>query len=409
MIPRRASIFFLALGIASALSAQETGLSLEKAIEAALGRNPDVLAAQQDVKAASGRRLQAEARPDPALTLSTESIPWTLKGREDRQTELSLGIEQRFEFPGKRALRTEIGRMGEDSAVFELERVRLVVSAGVKRAYYRAVLAEETLTALKPAVETLDRLIEHILVRIQTSGASYGDVVRARVERARVQNRIIEARRERDAAMDDLLFLMGRPGEEPARLTTGLACPPLERTVAEVLSAARAARPSLKIARLGAERASAAAKLTGFNRKPDLSAGLFVPSKHFGSWGFALGLSLPLSEKRWAGERAEAEAARETGLLAAEARERRLAVLVGRAYTAARAAAEQVSVFERSLLVEVEDELKLAVEYYRSGKLEAYALIDLERSATEARLEYFRALYSYAVAYADLEAAGEED
>ena len=409
MIRRRAAALFLGLGLASTLAAQEAGLSLEKALEASLGRNARILAAQQEVKAAAARRLQAEARPDPSLSLSTESIPWTLKAREDRPTELSLGIEQRFEFPGKRALRTEIGQRGEDAAVLELERVRIVVSAGVKRAYFRTVLAGETLSALEPAVETLDRLIEHVLVRIQTGGSSYADVVRARIERARVRNRIIEARRERDAAMDDLLLLMGRQAGETVRLTTGLACPPLERTAADALGAARAGRPSLKIARIGAERAASAARLAGLNRKPDLSAGLFVPSKSFGGWGFALGLSLPLPEKRWAGERAEAEAARETSFLAAEAREMRLAVLVGRAYAGAKAAAEQVGVFERSLLVDVEEEVKLAVEYYRSGKVEAYALIDLERAATEARIEYYRAQYAYAVALADLEAAGEED
>jgi cobalt-zinc-cadmium efflux system outer membrane protein len=407
--PRRAIALFLAAGLASALSAQETGLSLDKAVETALGRNPDVLAAQVEVKAAAARRLRAEARPDPSVSLATESIPWAFRAKEGRETEFSLGIEQTFEYPGKRSGRTVIGRLGEDIAAAKLEHVRLLVSAKVKRAYYRAALAEETLAALGPAVETLDRLIEHIRVRIQTGGADYGDIVRVRIERARVQNRIIEARREREAAIDDLVMLMGLPAGEMIRLSSGLACPPLERTAEEVLNAARASRPSLKIARLSAESAAAAAGLTGLNRKPDLSAGLFVPSKSFGGWGFALGLSLPLSEKRWSGERAEAEAAREARTIAAEAGEKRLAALVRRAYAGAKAAAEQVGIFERSLLVEVDEELKLAVEYYQSGKIEAFALIDLERSATEARLEYLRALYSYAVALADLESAGEEE
>jgi outer membrane protein TolC len=402
-------LFLSILVLAAGLSAQESVLTLNQAIEDALARNPDVLAARQETKAAAARRLQAEARPDPVASLTTESIPWTFQPKEGRQTEFSLGIEQRFEYPGRRAIRTEIGRLGEDAAALEIERVRLIVSARVKRAYYRASLAGETLAALEPTVATLDRLIENIQVRFQSGGATYGDVLRARIEKARLQNRIIEARRERGAAEADLLYQMGRPAGEAVRLSTGLASPPLVKTAADVLSSARAVRPSIKLATILSDRAAAAVKLAGLNGKPDLTAGLFVPSKNFGSWGFALGVGLPLSEKRREGERGEAEAALASSRAAAEARDKRLAALILRAYGDAKAAGDQVKIFEEKLLGEIQDEFKIAVEYYQFGKMEAYALLDLERSATEARLEYLRALYSYAVALADLEVAGEEE
>jgi len=397
------------LVLAAGLSAQETALSLNQAIEDALARNPDVLAAREEMKAAAARRLQAEARPDPSLSLATESIPWTLKAREGRQTEFSLGIEQRFEYPGKRTGRAEIGRLGEDIAALELERVRLVVSARVKRAYSRASLAAETLAALEPTAATLERLIEHIQVRFRNGGATYADVLRARIEKARLQNRIIEARRELGAAENDLLYHMGRPAGETLRLATGLARPPLDRTASDVVSAARASRPSLKLANILADRAAAAVKLAGLNGKPDLAAGLFAPSRNFGSWGFVLGVDLPLSAKRRAGERGEAEAILASSRVAAEARDKRMAALVLRAYGEAKAAGDQVKVFEDKLLGEIQDEFKIAVDYFQFGKMEAYALLDLERSATEARLEYLQALYAYAVALADLESAGEEE
>jgi cobalt-zinc-cadmium efflux system outer membrane protein len=406
---KRPAIVILVLSLAPILAAQETALTLNQAIEDALARNPDVLAARQEMKAAAAKRLQAEAHPDPVASLATESIPWTFQAKEGRQTEFSLGIEQRFEYPGRRAIRTEIGRLGEDAAALELERVRLIVSARVKRAYYRASLAGEMLAALEPTVETLDRLIENIQVRFQNGGSTYADVLRARIERARLQNRIIEARRERSAAGADLLYQMGRPAGEAIRLATGLACPPLDKTAADVLSSARAARPSLRLATVLSDRAAAAVKLAGLNGKPDLTAGLFVPSKNFESWGFALGIDLPLSEKRRAGERGEAESARASIRIAAEARDKRLAALILRAYGDAKAAGDQVKIFEEKLLGEIQDEFKIAVDYYQFGKMEAYALLDLERSATEARLEYLRALYSYAIALADLEVAGEEE
>ena len=381
------------------------GLSLDQAVEMALSRHPDVLAARQEMRAAAARRLQAEARPDPSLTFSTDAIPFSLTGGG---TEINLGLEQAFEFPGKRSLRTEIGRDAEDLAALDLERIRLLLAARVKRAYYRTVLAERTAADLERAVSLLDQLIEDVRIRFEAGQSLYADILRARVEKARLQNRIIEARRDRNAGEIELAHLLGLPAGETPALLTPLLFAPLDKSAAQVLEAARRTRPSLKIAALRAAQADAEAKLTGLNRSPDLTAGLFVPSKTFRGWGFSLGLTLPLSRPRWEGQRAEADAAREISRISVEAVSRRIGARVSAAYGELKSAEEQVRIFETRLLAEIEDELKISLEYYRYGKIEAYALLDLYRSLTEARLEHGQALYLCAVALADLDVAGED-
>ena len=388
-----------------AASSAADGLTLDQAIDLALTRNPDVLTAQQEVRAAAARRLQAEARPDPAVAFSTDAIPFNLKGGG---TEINLGLEQTFEFPGKRALRTEIGRAGEDLAVLDLERVRLLLATRVKRAYFRIVLARRTEADLGRSVALLDELIENIRIRFEAGQSAYADILRARVEKARLQNRIIEARRDRTAGAIELGLFLGLPAGEIPPLQTSLAYTPLDKTAEQVLETARRTRPSLKIAALRSTRAEAEVKLAGLNRSPDLTAGLFVPSKTFHGWGVAFSLTLPLSSKRWEGQRAEAAAGREISLIAVDAISRRIAARISFAYSELKTAEEQVKVFETKLLAEIEDALKISLEYYRYGKMEAYALLDLYRSLTEARLEYGRALYLYATALADLDTAGED-
>jgi cobalt-zinc-cadmium efflux system outer membrane protein len=262
------------------------GLSLDQAVEMALSRHPDVLAARQEVRAAAARRLQAEARPDPSLTFGTDAIPFDLKGGG---TEINLGLEQTFEFPGKRSLRTEIGRDGEDLAALDLERIRTLLAARVKRAYYRTVLAQRTAADLERAVSLLDQLIEDVRIRFEAGQSAYADILRARVEKARLQNRIIEARRDRNAGEIELAHLLGLPAGEAPVLLTPLVFAPIDKTADQILQAARRSRPSLKIAALRAARADAEVKLTGLNRSPDLTAGLFVPSKTFRGWGFPSG------------------------------------------------------------------------------------------------------------------------
>ena len=73
-----------------------------------------------------------------------------------------------------------------------------------------------------------------------------------------------------------------------------------------------------------------------------------------------------------------------------------------------RAAEEQVEVFEKRLLGEIEAEIENGLTQYRLGRIEAYALLDLFRSLAEARLEHLQARYLYAVALAGMDAAGED-
>jgi cobalt-zinc-cadmium efflux system outer membrane protein len=405
----------LALGIVLALSStpgrsapNEEAISLEKAVEIALARHPDVLAAQAEIKAAAARRQQAEARPDPRLGLGTAAIPFSLKADEGREAEIDLGLEQTFEFPGKRKLRVAIGRFGEDIAVLELERVRLVLSARVRKAYLLVVRSDQALGRLASAVGFLDRVIEAVQVRYSAGRAAYADVLRARVDKARLQNQAIEERRERQAAAAELNLFLGRPASASFTLITGLEAPSPVRSAEAIKTSALSERPSIKIAALRVEQAAMGESLAGLNRKPDLTAGLFVPSKRFSAWGFSLGLTLPLSEKRWAGERAEAAANRESSLAAVDGLRRRLSAMIESAYESVRLSEEQIRVFERQLLAEIEDELKVSLDLYALGKIEAYALLDLNRAAAEARLEHLRAVYNGAIARIDLDIAGED-
>ena len=110
-----AILFWAALAQAAAPppSAAGPGLTLEQALEIALARNPEVLAARAEVEAARGRTLQLGAGPDPQLVAGFEGAPLPGTKDEGEDIEVSLGVEQVFEFPGKRALRAEIGGYGE--------------------------------------------------------------------------------------------------------------------------------------------------------------------------------------------------------------------------------------------------------------------------------------------------------
>jgi cobalt-zinc-cadmium efflux system outer membrane protein len=401
-------LFLIAMsGLAPGLSARgEEPLTLDRALAVALERNPRILAAEQEVAASKGRTLRLKAYPDPSLSFSDEGLSFRRRGAGEK--EYSFGVEQSFEFPGKRALRGRIGGLGEERAALELERTRLLVGADVKRAYFRAVLSRRTAGALEGSSALVDRLLENLAARQRAGAASSSDILRARVEKARLRNQTIEEAKEGAAAVSELNLLLGRNGDAPADLATDLAYVPLDADVAALRTAALASRPSLRIAaarRGEAETGLALARKSGL---PDLSLGLYFPSLRAGGWGFSIGLSLPVLGQRRKGEVMEAAAAEELSRLVVAGEELRVAARIGTAFDAAKAAGEQVRVFEGSLLKDLEDDITLSLSRYRYGEIAFFELLDLFRTFASAKLEHLRALYLYNVSLADLEVAGEE-
>ncbi len=397
-----------ALSILPALQAQDAGLTLDEAVGLALARNPDVLSARTELDAARGRTLQLRARPAPNLAASVEGLPIPGLKNEGDEVEVHLGLEQVFEYPGKRSLRSEIGRIGEDLAAAELARLERVVAAAVKKAYWRTAFARSEADALERSSRRLDAFLADLEAKYRAGTAAYADILRARADKARLRNQILEAGKDRQAAAADLDLLLGREPGPPPDLLTVLAYAPLRVDLAGLFEDARAARPSARIAALRRDRAEAAVKLAGLGGRPDFSAGFLLPSVRPNGWGVSFGLTLPfLRPGRARGESEEARAEAERARIAAASRDRRVRGAVETAYAAAKSAEEQVLVFERSLLQDLEDELAIQFEYFRYGKAEAFSLLDLHRTYVLAEVEHLRALLLYNVALADLDVAGE--
>jgi outer membrane protein TolC len=145
------------------------------------------------------------------------------------------------------------------------------------------------------------------------------------------------------------------------------------------------------------------------SKLPDFSVGLFSPSLRTGSWGFALGVTVPLYWwKRQKGEVLESEAKQQIEEISAEAVRRKIMTRVENAYAAVKASEEQVKIFEQKLLAEVEDQLKMSITHYQYGKTDALNLLDIHRTYLTTKLEYLKSLYLYLVSLSDLEKAGEE-
>jgi cobalt-zinc-cadmium efflux system outer membrane protein len=344
------------------------------------------------------------------LQASVEGVPIPGLKKEGDETEIHLGIEQTFEYPGKRSTRADLGRQGEEMAAADLDRVGLLLTARVKRAYWKAAFSGAAVAALERSSAQLEALLEDLQSKYRTGAAAYADVLRARAEKARLKNQILDQAKEKRTAELELGELMGAPPEEPIEPQTELPFVPLQTDATAILERARTTLPSFRLAALRMEQAASIVKLAGLSRRPDFLAGFLLPSLRPNAWGVSFGLTMPfLRPDRGKGAVLEASAEAEAVRLGSEALERRVRTAVEAAFVAAKSAEEQVFVYEKSLLRELGDELGIQLEYFRYGKVEAFSLLDLHRTYVLAQVEHLRALLLYNLALADLDVAGESD
>jgi len=390
--------------LVSALPAEEPSLSLEEAVTQALERHPAVARALHEVDAARGRRMQLEAVPNPELAFEAIGLPlWDSKGEK----EFSLGFSQIVEHPRKRAVRRDIGALGEAQARIALDRTRNVVRGRVERAYCEAAFAQKGLADLESLLVTLEEYAGLAVERYKAGEVAYLDVVRGRLETLRARNEIVERRRllrEKTLAVN---VLMGDPGYTPLNFSTPLGFAPLEKGWEE-LKAAALDGSALRLAAEGRKLAGSILALARTTTLPDFTFGLLLPSKRLGSWGVEFGLTLPFRRKGPRGAVIEAEALAGQAAVFAGGRAREIMAVLERSYADALALEEQIRLFRDSLLREVEESLKTGIINYRYGKSDSLGVLDIVRSLKEVRLEYLKALLNHRLTLIDIAAAGEE-
>jgi outer membrane protein TolC len=389
---------------------ESVSLTLDQAIDIALGANPELLAIASEIAAARGRVLVARSLEPPQLALERDEISGPLP---DAAGTTRLELEQGLPFPGKRALRGQVAELEVRLLQAEERRIRRRLVAGVKEGYYLARFELEKVRSLEASAALLEGFLETTKNRFEAGRAPYLDVIRAKVELSRLRNDLLDARRESVRARADLNLLLGRSGNTPLELLTPLVAPAEEPDRETTILRVERENARVEAAMLRLESARAARQLAGKERLPDISFRLAAErlrerDETTNTWGTAVGIPLPLwwwKAPRGAVLEADAKLAREAVDLAAAHREARTAA--EQAFESVATTRAQLHLFESSILDDIETELRSGIDTYRTGQVDALNLIDIYRTYIESRTEYSRSIYQYLAALARLEAAGD--
>jgi cobalt-zinc-cadmium efflux system outer membrane protein len=199
----------------TSLGAEPRGeLTLVRAVEAALARNPDLIASAYELNAADARITQARLRPNPEISAQLDNFGIAGEARGTSVLGSSLSLSQVIEMGGKRALRTDVANNDRDLVGIERQAQQLDVLAEVARRFISVVAAQERRVFAQSARELTQRTLDAINARVQAARSPEAERSRARIALTRALVEEQQAQSELRAARSALAALWG--SQEPS-------------------------------------------------------------------------------------------------------------------------------------------------------------------------------------------------
>jgi len=385
-------------------------LSRDQAVAHALENSPLLGAARERAQAAAARRLQAGGFEPPSFSWDFD------EARGDRPREYGnqvLAIEQSVEWPGLRAARKRAADWGLRAAQAGLDRMRLRLTARVKKAFDQALLAEQVVALLGDMEGFMAEAVALSRVRMKSGTGAYVDLLRTRIARQRLAAELEDARSAARAARRRLAVLLGLEADG-VRLRGELDAPALAAAADGLLARAEAEGPTFRLIERRAAQAEQAYLAVRRGRWPQFDLGLgrqrlYDAGRSDYAWAGRIALKFPLPGSDWQrGREGEARARlRELEQQLRALRLRARARLVQR-LDEARVLAGQVARYRQDILPDVEDQRQAAQLDYRVRRIDALNLLDVYTTYRETRRSYLEAVTRYRAALADLETLGED-
>jgi cobalt-zinc-cadmium efflux system outer membrane protein len=278
----------------------EQGMTLDQLQQIALRNNPTLGQATAGVRAAQGLARQAGLWPNPTVGYVGEEI----RGGSFGGGQQGVFVQQDVILGGKlgldKKIRAEVGKQAEAEA----DEQKLRVENGVRIAFYESLAAQQMVETRKKLNRLAEDASETTKQLFNVGQADQPDVLQAQVEADEADVAVITSEQEQERAWRVLAAVVGKPDLLRTKLVGDLeGLPAIDSD--QMLQTILSNNPAVRIAQLGAERASIEVTRSRREVVPDLSlrTGYMnnleqlgsVPPKAVGSEGFAeVGVNLRL-------------------------------------------------------------------------------------------------------------------
>ena len=387
--------------IPSALSNEESGVSLETAIQTALRENPELNVTREKVKV-------ARARLEGIAWLGNPELETEFVGGTDAEQE--LGLSKGFQLGGQRGHRKRIAKTHLEKMDVELVEASRLLTKSVKVAFYALVLVQEKLKLAKEVIQHNEQMRDITQFQFETGDIS---VTQANLANIQLQSALREAailENELRLAQLELNGLMGTPLEIERTAIGGLpektsAAAHQKLTLDTLKTHALAHRTDLKSLRLDVQLTESELQLAKSANIPDLNVGALAQrSVGENRFGVKLSIPLPLFDRNRA-EINAAKAQQQVVTTQISSTEKKIVQEVISAFLSLNTARKTIAFYEGDSLKLLNENLNLTREAYELGEAALLEVILMQNEFIKTRFGYLEALASYYKALAQLEAA----
>ncbi len=395
-------------------------LSLKEAFERADARNPQLLAAQHNIRISAAGITIAGAIPNPQIELQYGFGPVYTQAGNPQQ----VSVNQTVELGGKRSKRLSIAKSQYDLAILQYNSNRFDIHGQVRRAYAELAAAQASDRSQQEQVELLQRLVYISRKRFEAGAAPEAELLQAQLVLNQTEPQLRQSRGRIQQARIQLNALMGDSPTQNIEITdpgifnvavknteiVPIANAPLP-TIDNLLTQAYEQRLDFRSAQQQTKVATEQLRLAKAMRIPDLqlSGGYQfttanAPNTNTNGVFLGVGANLPIFYNQQ-GEVAQAQATVDQSVQQEKVVRSQIAVDVHSAYEALIIAREKINKYQSKLLPDSREVLALAQESYQVGKTNLASALAVEQGDQQNRSAYVDAVTAYQSAYADLEKA----
>lgn len=404
---KRMSVLPVALLFAAWAHAQSDALTLERAVELAVERAPQMQARTAALDSAQAQAVSAGRLPDPELVLGLDNLPttgadaWSFD--RDFMTMKKTGVMQAFPNRAKRFSQRARAAASVELAESQSQQTRLETAKAVAIAWIDAYAADLVLTKLQALKPEVTLQAQAARAALASGRGSTVDALAAQDAIGELDSRLLDAQREVRVARAELARWIGEGADQALADAPGLRELPTSR---EQLFASLDRHGALLT--FGAERALAQSEieLARAEKRPDWSAELSYAQRgdafsDMVSLQFRVGLPLfsryrqdPMVRAKRA-ELSQLEADR-------EARLRMHTAEITRELAAWDAARQRIDLYERERMPLARQRSQAALAGFQAGRVEFVSVLTSQVSEIEIQRDHAELVKALGEAWAFL-------
>lgn len=393
--------------------AVEEPLQLVQLLEEADSRNPELLAAFEQIAVAESKIDQVAALQDPVVSLALSNYPIDeLRADITPMTGNEVRLAQKFPFPGKLDAKGKIAAQKSRWFASAYQDARLKIRQKVKDAWYRLLFQKKAIELTNLNLEILDDFIRLTESRYEVGKGLQQNVLKAHLQRSKQLDKLLALQQQQEATLAELNNLAGRETDQPLEISSELEALMPTYTLSELTSQAQNNRPMFAAFDALIDQYKEQRTLADLASRPDFTLwggyrfrdnGLSDGGTDFVSAGISF--NLPVYRGRTNAAKAEADSSLRVAYQKRNDFNSRVKLSIHQSLSKLEQASRLAELYQNGIIPQANQTFQATLSAYQVDKVDFLSLLDSLMSLYRYEIDYVRTLSDQLRSQAQVEAA----